>query len=691
MPDNKPAEIQNALNVLARLDSSDQDSHQALRKALPILAVKLKQHDYDFSEAALEAYVAEGITRIADEVKALSSAPTQHLTALSYDDIKEGLRSQNEEELDDFLSSPEGVFYQLCMGGDLDEIKAHVNAGLDFSECGPALLQGLIDTRRADVIIFLYDLELDLGEIVVADILNLAAIGCEDIVKDFIHQHSSNFDFMVELYDLAAYNNYVAVMQLMHETAIATDFDHGQAALNAAQGNGVDSLQFLHQELGVDISAHDHAALTLAAGHSAIDTMEYLRQHGESFDDLSDDNLAYIFEICDLEVLTHMVQGTAVFTRSGQAFTDIRAQLASLGEWKTIHSEAKMGGLPRYAHRYNPLYYHHDMVVDLVEILKKEGVDDALNCAYGASALFGGNDAQLMRYLDKWAEDGTHPLYTATYMISIPRSGTLNMKAWGDAVMQHGPKMAELVQFADVLDTPKRSKCGRSWSVNATRAAAAEYVYEGGTQYPEFAKLCLDVGWASELFDTGTMLIGKYEEAYGSINAAKAGGGLPEINIDGALFDKPRFNFRKLKDGDLRGLALGELTDCCQHLGDAGAACTAHGFLSTAGGFYVLADKKTDEIVAQSWAWRGQKDEIVFDSLEYLGEHMSTEKWSTLLDNLGAAFQKHAGVSAFLVGTEGDTPQDLPYPIACQGSIAEPIDYQGYRDSKDGQYVVYKR
>ena len=95
--------------------------------------------------------------------------------------------------------------------------------------------------------------------------------------------------------------------------------------------------------------------------------------------------------------------------------------------------------------------------------------------------------------------------------------------------------------------------------------------------------------------------------------------------------------------------------------------------------------------MAQSWAWRGQKDEIVFDSLEYLGEHMSTEKWSTLLDNLGAAFQKHAGISAFLVGTEGDTPQDLPYPIACQGSIAEPIDYEGYRDSKDAQYVVYKR
>ena len=193
------------------------------------------------------------------------------------------------------------------------------------------------------------------------------------------------------------------------------------------------------------------------------------------------------------------------------------------------------------------------------------------------------------------------------------------------------------------------------------------------------------------MFEAGLNLMESYCVGYGDLNGAKEPSNLSDITIDGALFDKPKYNFKKLKDGDLRGLMLGELTDCCQHLGDNGAECAQHGFLSPHGAFYVVAEKETDQIVAQSWAWQGKNGEVVFDSLESLKGHMDTAKWSALLENLAGEFQKNADIPAFLVGTDGDTPEDLPYGTAPKKQLAEPIDYDGYRDSKEGQYVVYKR
>jgi hypothetical protein len=689
MPNNKPEEIQCALKMLDGLDQSDQQEYQALRKALPILAVKLKQAGETVSEDVLASYAAQGAEDIAARVKALSSSTKQN-RMINYADIKEKLSADDAEDVNAFFDSPEGTFLLLCAKADLDEIKAHYNADLDLSEYGDVFLQSLINERRPDVINYLYEMGVDFGALFAADILNLTEIGCAELAEIIIDGNKEDHIFMEELYNLASFHNYVDILSIMHEMPIAGDFNRDTAMFNAAKGNALESLEYLHQNFSVKLSVGEHSALILAATDSAIDTMKYLLQHGESFDDVHDEDFAGIFANCDLEVLTYMANHTTVFTRSGDVFTEIRERLASLRDWQVIHTEVIKGGLPRYAHRYNPHYYHHDLVIELSEILRAEGVDNALDCACNAAALFG-SKAHLMRYLDKWAEDPQHPLFMATNMIFIPVRGELNLKAWGDAVMQHGPKMAELVQFADVLDTPMRSKCGRSWSVNATRDAVAEHVYEGGAQYPEFAKLCLEVGWNEELFIKGAELIERYKREHGSIDAEKYNGDLPDITIDGALFDKPAYNFRKLKDGDLRGLALGELTDCCQHLGDNGVGCTVHGFLSSSGGFYVLADKKTDQIVAQSWAWRGQQDEIVFDSLESLGGHMDTAQWSGLLANLATEFKKHADVSAFLVGTEGDTPQDLSLPIARALALAQPRDYAGYRDSADEQYVVYKR
>ena len=87
---------------------------------------------------------------------------------------------------------------------------------------------------------------------------------------------------------------------------------------------------------------------------------------------------------------------------------------------------------------------------------------------------------------------------------------------------------------------------------------------------------------------------------------------LPDVEIR-----KKDYVFRKLDDFDKRGPFLGLYTDCCQHLHNAGEPCAKAGWKQSESGFYVV--EKNGEIVAQSWAWRGKKDELVFDSIEGLG------------------------------------------------------------------------
>lgn len=75
---------------------------------------------------------------------------------------------------------------------------------------------------------------------------------------------------------------------------------------------------------------------------------------------------------------------------------------------------------------------------------------------------------------------------------------------------------------------------------------------------------------------------------------------------------------RFLPRNDVRGVYLGEHTNCCQHPGDAGAACAWYGQESRRSGFFVV-ENKAGEVVAQSWAWVSDNGRLCFDSIESKG------------------------------------------------------------------------
>lgn len=360
-------------------------------------------------------------------------------------------------------------------------------------------------------------------------------------------------------------------------------------------------------------------------------------------------------------------------------------QIAHYRQW-----EKKYGHSPQGLETLSPFYFRADSCGLAAAALEAEGYDGAArnHYAYQLGGLFR-TPQRVMDYLEKWGDPNSQqPLHDIAQVIALPQDGRFNIAAWADAVLRHGPKMARLVKFAGTLQEPLRDAQGQ-WSYNATRNAVAQFAYRGAEDYPaELAGLCMQFNWSAENFNDAAQVVRQYEglKRYeGAQPEAQPGVLVPAVDIDGALFGKPDYRFYKLPAGDVRGLFLGEMTACCQHLAGQGADCAAYGFIAADSGFYVMAHKKTDEIVAQSWAWRGLRGELVLDSLEALPGHVEARQWTSLCREFAARVQGQAGITAVHVGTGGATP---PLPFGQMNETAIPVAYDSYRDSYEQYHVT---
>jgi len=334
---------------------------------------------------------------------------------------------------------------------------------------------------------------------------------------------------------------------------------------------------------------------------------------------------------------------------------------------------------------YRPIAYEA-----VLSFLEKEGYQRTKNSgavqltavmAYAAAALFS-TEQRVLEYLNRWGKSGKQPLHDIIYQISIPLElpPETNLSAWADAVIQHGPDMAKLVKFCDKLPEPAKSADGKTWSLQATRAAISQFVYARGNEHPELATLCFNEAVGEHSFNRALDIV-KTQTPHTK--------NLPAITLNSKDFDMEGATFHLLPANDIRGLFLGELTDCCQSIGGAGENCAKHGFTSRDSGFYVIETDK-GEIIGQTWAWRGTNGELVFDSLETLGERVSDGQWVSLTQAFAAAVEKSPGdVTAFSVGMGGKTPKLLCSIFAEASAPAAPIGYDRYRDSNN-QVQVWK-
>ncbi len=478
----------------------------------------------------------------------------------------------------------------------------------------------------------------------------------------------------------AAAGGHLAVVKYLHDHGPDIRLNKDSALRHAAARGHLTVVEYLLDH-GADIHASDDFSLCLAADRGHLAVVEYLHGHGADIRAQDDYAIRWAAGKCHWAVVDYLARQSVPVN----CLPEVQQRhLEGWRAWRKRH-----GHCPEGLQALSPHYFRPEAFDDVVKILATEGYTDgaAHKYAYHATGLFGTTD-RVLQYLQKWGAAGKQPLHDIIQHIKLPQAGRYHMASWADAALRHGPKMARLVKFAgDNIPVPEKDSKGQ-WSYTRTREVVARNAYARGAENPELAAQCFQQDWDNDDFERALALVAQYREKYGVNDNRKPGFAIPDISIEGAMFGKAGYRFYKLPDGDVRGLLLGEFTNCCQHIGGVGAVCAEHGFMSRHSGFYVVEDEKSHEIVAQSWAWRGTKDELVLDSLESLRGHMQAVQWRSLCDEFArrAVADEAAHVSAVHVGKGGATP-DIGY---AETIPATPRKYDGYRDSKKQFKIAVK-
>lgn len=417
----------------------------------------------------------------------------------------------------------------------------------------------------------------------------------------------------------------------------------------AAEDGHLNIVQYLHKN-GADIRNQYDLPLRLAAQNGWFNIVDYLCAHGGDKRYLDEDQ-----------------------HRAWKNYEALNQQ------WqKRLHMAPPLG-----LHTQNPRYFKKSAFEAILPLLFEEGYHGAVAhaLAFQAAGLFQ-STARILQYLQQHGKKGIQPLHDLIYMIKLPKEDAENLKDWGDAVLKCGPGMARFVKFADKLPSPVKSTDGRTWSTIHTRNACARFSFNNAAEHPMLAGLCMEYGIDENDFNTALALVKKGPPAHKNI---------PDITIAGEIFDMPGAKFFRLPPDDFRGLFLGEITHCCQSIGAAGHNCAQHGYESEDGGFYVIENSR-GKIIAQSWAWRGEENELCFDTLEMLGDTIQPPQWEKLLKNAAKSLAKNNehNVSALTVGLGGDTPAALRKAFVLAARPAIPKNYSGYTEAEK-QILVWEK
>lgn len=144
----------------------------------------------------------------------------------------------------------------------------------------------------------------------------------------------------------------------------------------------------------------------------------------------------------------------------------------------------------------------------------------------------------------------------------------------------------------------------------------------------------------------------------------------------------------KLTHNDTQQLTAGRLVDCCQHLNGAGASCAAKAW--TSGYCAIYAVFKADRMVAQTFAWRSDKNHIVFDSVEALSG-VNRDVVLPMFEKAANQIVGQLGICKVLVG---DTSYGITLELnkrfsdGVKRKTPSPLTPLGYSDAKSGCYTL---
>jgi hypothetical protein len=202
---------------------------------------------------------------------------------------------------------------------------------------------------------------------------------------------------------------------------------------------------------------------------------------------------------------------------------------------------------------------------------------------------------------------------------------------------------------------------------------AVKASYARNAENLALAKLCYEYSQDEDDFEDYLKLM---EDAKDTDNC-------PDILLNGDSLGDPNLVFRRLQPKDPIGPLLGEVTDCCQHLGGHAAECAKAGAIEPDASFYVLERKGA--VIAQCFAWKTD-DHLVFDSWQGLGSTYNHFCLPVLTAAATKALEMDPKLTDVRLGTGGGTPGlELSRPKPCRWKR----HLQGMDSSS--QYLLAKR
>lgn len=351
---------------------------------------------------------------------------------------------------------------------------------------------------------------------------------------------------------------------------------------------------------------------------------------------------------------------------------------AIIAGFRKIHEKHKfnLNSPPESIHQvYIKLFKLAKFIGEIIE--ENAGEDDTQSFmhAYKMLLIWGDNLAEIDRYLSQNYLDHEHPLYDAL-VFSIPEDGSnVHMQDW-IRLLKFGPQILKFFKVALEIE----AKLGGRAPTTTEEAsdAAVKLSYVRASENPELACICYECG-ISELVFNKILELEKTRTVQKDC--------LPDIHISGIDIGEKYAGHHlvKMPKSDLRGYILGELTNCCQSVGETGEKYAIDGMNRSHNGFYVLLkpitkaaksrqnpfkaaeiDYDSFKIVGQCYAWISIHGNLVLNSWENL-EKEDTEKAIEFVKRLALTMVQDPSFSIgrVTIGSGGQTPEDLK-KIKCE-------------------------
>ena len=183
-----------------------------------------------------------------------------------------------------------------------------------------------------------------------------------------------------------------------------------------------------------------------------------------------------------------------------------------------------------------------------------------------------------------------------------------------EQILADTEKQSELSKIQNQWDKIVEANLGQKVNFEKCEAYIYSHVYENvGEDELEIAKLASNSGYSQEDFE-------KVQEIF-KAQKQRTQSSIPQIEKKDA---KTGYTYKVLRLDDPTAIFVGELTDCCQALGDAGESCMRHSVTSTNGRILVVQDGE-GKILSQSWTWRN-KNTICLDNIEAVQKDSQNKK-----------------------------------------------------------------